>query len=400
MTTSETESLAHGQDRIPGDCPIPRSEVLTGIEFLEGHACYTNADTWYPSWGDDDVLYSPWTDGYVRPGGRDEPFDDAHPGVKCYSIDGPAHTAKTSQARIRGGDPLGLTVEVVGGLVEEAAAPYVGRYPCANLVHDGIWYYGTYLLGNSDPEAYVDVGYDILGGFVGFRTSPDRGLTWALTPHTGHDPLFGEDPSAAPVKLGVPHVVDHGRNNEHAPDGKMYLVGHGSLPGGGRTTFMHGDRIHLARVAPSPETVNDASAYEFFAGHDEDGAERWTRDYDGMAPIVRWDDRLGNVAASYVPGLDRYIMVVTRAVLADEYDTMFLEAPRLTGPWSIVTYLPSFGPYAYFINLPTKFMSQDGARAWLCYSATWRKKEPLRGSAFPVGSTYAMCVQEVRFRTA
>lgn len=386
---------------IPADCPLPLSDVIGGVEFLEGHACYTNADTWYPSWGADDVLYSPWTDGYVRDGERDEPFDMDHPGVKCYSIDGPGHTAITAQARILGNDPLALRVEVVGDLVAAAADPYPGRYPCANLVHDGVWYYGTYALGGMDIEgSRSGVGYDVLGPFVGFRTSRDGGRTWTESPHSPAGGLFGEDPAVARVRFGAPHVVDFGRDNEHAPGGYLYLLGHGSRPQAEFDTFMHGDRVHLARVQPHPETVNDPAAYEFFAGLDGNGVERWTTDLDATVPVVEWADRLGTAAATYVPGLDRYVMFVTRGTKPDEYDTVVLEAPRLGGPWSLVSYFESLGPYAYFMNLPSKFLDADGRRAWLCYSANWRKDRPLPAPAYPPGSTYALCMQELRFPPA
>lgn len=380
----------------PAGCPFPRSGVLKGIAFTERHACYTNADTWYPSWAADGALYSPWTDGYVRAGGRDEPFDDDHPGVRCYSIDGPGHTAITAQARIAGDDPLHLTVEVVGEPVPAAAAPYRGRYPCANLVHDGVWYYGTYSLGDFDMgESRCLVGYDVLGPFVGFRTSRDGGRTWTESPHTPSAPLFGEDPEVVPVRFGVPHVVDLGRELEHSPDGKMYLLAHGSRPGAVCATFMHGDYIFLARVPPDPDAVNDPAAYEFFAGHDEGGEPLWTRDFDAMAPVATWEDHLGSVTATYVPGLGRYLMFVTRAITADVYDTMILESPTLTGPWSLVSYLEAFGPYGYFVNLPSKFIDDSGTRAWLCYSANWRKKEPMSSPPAPPGSTYALCLQEL-----
>ena len=58
-------------------------------------------------------------------------------------------------------------VRVWLGVHKAFAAPYGGRYPCASLVHNGIWYYGTYCLDwHQHP-------WDILGPFVGFRLSPD-----------------------------------------------------------------------------------------------------------------------------------------------------------------------------------------------------------------------------------
>lgn len=75
------------------------------------------------------------------------------------------------------------------------------------------------------------------GPFVGFRTSTDFGATWN-EPHykmsNGSDNIFHEsvirDDGAltGKVKFGAPHVVDFGQNMKYSPDGKMYIVGHGS----------------------------------------------------------------------------------------------------------------------------------------------------------------------------
>ena len=67
-----------------------------------------------------------------------------------------------------------------------------------------------------------------LGPVVGFRISKDFGKTWTDTPHTPAKPLFGETGMwGYPVKIGSPHFVDFGKNMEHSPDGKAYLVAHG-----------------------------------------------------------------------------------------------------------------------------------------------------------------------------
>ena len=60
---------------------------------------------------------------------------------------------------------------------------------------------------------------------------------------------------------------------EHSPDGKAYLVGHGAVepdakPRYANLSWISGDQIYLTRVTPSPETINDSSKYEYFAGLD------------------------------------------------------------------------------------------------------------------------------------
>ena len=120
----------------------------------------------------------------------------------------------------------------------------------------------------------------------GFQISRDFGKTWEPSPHTPEKPLFPEPAKfLGPVKMGAPHFVDFGKNMEHSPDGKAYLVGMGaeendpkprpaSSPAsrvkpikwstGCTSDFAHAnlswitaDQAYLARVTPSPETIND-----------------------------------------------------------------------------------------------------------------------------------------------
>ncbi|MCX6620368.1 MAG: hypothetical protein NTY38_04705, partial [Acidobacteria bacterium] len=200
----------------PPGCPFPQSTALGGIEFTGRAASYGNADTWYPSWAADGHLYSPWTDGTVN-------------GVRSNS-NGIRQNgqAATGQAKISGDSPLHLTVTEVR-LYTNDCRPYGGRYPCGSLVHNGVWYYGTYCLADTDGDPSKELNWDILGPFVGFRTSRDSGQTWTDTPHTPAAPLFREPLQLnGPVQIGVPHFVDFGRNMEHSPDGKAYLVAHGA----------------------------------------------------------------------------------------------------------------------------------------------------------------------------
>ena len=42
------------------------------------------------------------------------------------------------------------------------------------------------------------------------------------------------------------------------------------------------------------------------------------------------------------------------------FDTYILEAPALTGPFALVTYMPKFGMQAYFVSLPSAWMGMVG----------------------------------------
>ncbi len=356
----------------PADCPLENSTGLVGVAFTGRHRTYTSADTWYPSWASDGHLYSPWTDGRVD---------------QVRSSSGPKNWT-TGHAKIAGDDPLDLEV-IPLGLHHAPATPYGGRYPCGSLVHEGVWYYGTYCL---DKQKYP---WDIMGPFVGFRISKDFGKTWTDTPCTPAKPLFGESAKdGAKVKLGSPHFVDFGKNMQHSPDGKAYLTGHGATRPDAACSWISGDQIYLARVTPTVENINDASKYEFFAGHDAAGEAVWTHDFAKIRPLIDWNDRCGCVTMTYNAALKKYLMCFTDGGTSglDAYDTTIVESDRITGPWRVVAFMKEFGDQAYFVNIPSKFISPDGRTAWLCYSHGWHKKDHPN----PPGSRYAMCLYEFR----
>ena len=243
----------------------------------------------------------------------------------------------------------------------------------------------------------------MLGPFVGFRTSTDYGRTWHDTKHTPAHPLFPEpDHFAGKVKLGLPHFVDFGRDMEHSPDGKAYLVSHGAsgtnpTPREASLSWITADEIYLARVTPSIRNMDDASAYEFYAGNDAKGSPLWSHDFAKIKPLVTWNNRMGSVTMTYDAPLKKYLMAVTDGgTTIAKFNTYILESDRITGPFKLVTYMKDFGVQGYFVNFPAKFISADGRRAWLSYSANFTNGY-LHTSykADPPGSGYWWTLQEV-----
>jgi hypothetical protein len=61
-----------------------------------------------------------------------------------------------------------------------------------------------------------------------------------------------------------------------------------------------------------------------------------------------------------------------------------------------VAYLKDFGEQAYFLNFPSKFISEDGKTLWLCYSGNfatgWNNMEI---KSNPPGSAYGLVMQEI-----
>jgi hypothetical protein len=374
----------------PADCPFPQSADITAVGFTGRHIRYADADTWYPSWAEDGNLYSPWTDGIVN-------------GVESNSA---GSKATTGFATILGNDPLKLQI-VNAGVFPGNPAPYGGRYPCGSLAYNGVWYYGTYCLLDSDGDPSKGLNWDILGPFVGFRYSTDRGKTWHETPHTPFHPLFDEPQKpGGKVKMGAPHFVDFGRNLQYSPDGKAYLVGHGAAapdpkPRDANLSWITGDQIYLARVTPSLEKINDRSAYEFFAGFDASGNPTWSNDFLRIKPLVDWNNNCGCVTMTYNRPLNRYLLIITDGGnTISRFSTYILESESITGPFKLVVYMRNFGEQGYFVNIPSKFISSDGRTAWLCYAANFTNgylHTNYRDN--PPGSGYGMTLQEIVLST-
>jgi hypothetical protein len=386
-SSSESIGLKAWPSEPPADVPFAPSQEVTGIAFTGRYAHYGNADTWYPSWASNGNLYSPWTDGKVN-------------GVSSTSSTLSGARATTGYATIIGDDPLHLTITDVG-VYPASPLPYGGRYPAGSLVYDGVWFYGTYCLRETPGKK---LNWDILGPFVGFRYSTDYGHTWHESPHTPARSLFGE-PAAkwGPVKLGLPHFVDFGKNMEYSPDGKAYLVSQGASepdpkPRDANLSWITGDQIYLARVKPSIKTINRRSEYEYFAGHDAQGHELWTREFSKIQPLIDWNNNAGNVAMTYDAPLKKYLMAVTDGGnTIGKFNTYILESSKIIGPWRLVVYMRNFGEQGYFVNFPSKFISKDGRTLWLSYSANFTNGYLHTDyKSNPPGGGYWWTLQEVR----
>lgn len=387
----------------PADCPFVQSKELTGIKFLGIKRGFHVGDTWYPSWADDDKLYSPFTDGDCPrlDGGRDLSISDGNV-PQGYGVE----RTSTGQAVIEGDDPVNLKIYSLG-LSHVSALPYHGRYPAGSLVYNKVWYYGTYCLDPKGSTPYGDKVYNWpwLGPFVGFRYSTDYGRSWVECPLSPQNPLFGESGlNGYPVKIGSPHFVDFGKNMQYSPDGKAYLVAHGAdvsdkLPRFWNASWITGDQIYLLRVTPSIENMNDISKYEFYAGKDGKENPVWTNDFKQIKPLMEWNNNMGCVTVTYNAPLKKYIMCITDGGnTCSKMNSYILEAKDITGEWKLVSYLKNFGEQAYFLNIPSKFISMDGKTAWLLYSGNFATDwNGTQIKTNPPGSHYGMVLQKIEF---
>jgi len=379
----------------PAGCPFEPSKELTGIGFLGIKSGFHYGDTWYPAWASNDTLYSPWTDGTTK---RSDGYSD-----ESSSGDGKLHNF-TGQGVMIGDDPTSIQAYSTG-IYKSPSAPYQGRYPCGSLIFNNIWYYGTYCLDPLGETKYGDqtINWPWMGPFVGFRYSKDYGHTWKECPHTPEKPLFGETGiNGYPVKIGSPHFIDFGKNMQYSPDGKAYLVAHGADTTDTKGRFWNdswitGDQIYLLRITPTIENMNDPSKYEFYAGKDLNGRAIWTRDFRKIKPLLEWNNNMGCVTITYNAPLKKYLMCITDGGnTCSKMNTYILESDQITGTWKLVTYMKNFGEQAYFVNIPSKFISKDGKTAWLLYSGNFAPNwngETIMSN--PPGSHYGLVLQKV-----
>jgi hypothetical protein len=376
----------------PAGCPFAWSSEVLGLAFTGRAATQHFCDTWMPAWASDGTMVSPWQDGVLLT----PPFRNLGGWL------GTSEPAQNGWARIAGDDPQDLLMPAAG-LAGATKGSWAGRYPAAMFEHDGTIYFGTRFTAvfdvNGNPTSDLSAMYRWGNGpFAGFRTSTDGGASWTESPCTPTQPLFPETATGSTrVKFGQPYLVDFGRNQSGSPDGKVYFVSTGSVDGSQAADHLNDDQVYLCRVSPSVSAVNDASKYEFYAGNGT-----WSASFAASRPILEWRNHFSGATATWNPGLGKFLLfaylngytVTGGSTSFQNFDTYVLEAPALTGPWSLVAYLPSFGTQGYYPNLPSKFLSADGRTGWMWYGANF---SPFDRASDPPGSGYHLCQQEVRF---
>ena len=96
----------------------------------------------------------------------------------------------------------------------------------------------------------------------------------------------------------------------------------------------------------------------------------WVPTLDAAVPLLRWDTRMGVTTMTWVPALGKFLVCVgTPSVspsMVGPFDTYILEGDTLTGPFSLVAYMPQFG------------VSVGCARARACVRARGEGARPAR----------------------
>ena len=304
-----------------------------------------SADTFYPTWAADGNLYTGFTDGNVCDYETRKCVNAKSEGSRPSDID--FHVTH-GQAAIVGDDPFTLNMTKVKSFTGSSAWPYGGRFPSGSLVYNGTWFYGTYYVPNY-PNAPLVGGF--LGPTVDFRHSCDMGETWVeprMNATSPSDNLFGEEgclmadllkPYACKkrIKFGTPHWVDFGKELEHSPDGKAYIVAHGASSPSSSELWMLGDQVYMARVSPTIADINDRSKWEFYSGGHGASAKWVTGDVSKATPLIEWTNHTGSTTMTYFAGIKNIVLSICTSsnypvMDGGDYDTYFLESVSVTGP--------------------------------------------------------------------
>ena len=116
-----------------------------------------------------------------------------------------------------------------------------------------------------------------------------------------------------------------------------------------------------------------------------------TGDVSKAAPLVEFTNHTGCTTMTYFAGIKKHVMSINTAshyptMDGGDFDTWFLEADDITGPWSLVTFMKNFGPQVYFSNFPSKFSAKQANTSAKTYDG-----------GNPPNSAYHMNLQQARF---
>jgi hypothetical protein len=311
--------------------PYPQSRVIAGVEFdFSTHRRLApGSDNWPMTWADDGHQYTAWGDGGGFGGTNQQ-------GRVALGV-----------ARIEGGPEDYTGTNVWGGVEAENPAQFEGKsYGILSL--DGV----LYMWVGCQPGKHLR--------WCQLAWSADHGAHWKLA-----DWRFRfED------HLTIPTLLNFGQDYAGARDEYVYSYyihptwGPDQAPGGNYGFDVHRPgRVYLSRVPKA--RLLERGSYEFFAGLDQNGEPRWSRNLASKAPVFEDPNGVGwNLSVSYAASLNRYLLCTEHAATHVGKLGIF-DAPAPWGPWSTVAYEDAWGAgsievSAFYWSFPNKWLASDG----------------------------------------
>ena len=233
---SQTDDVAPAADRgptrfttqdPPSDLipPYPPSDFIESLTVDAHRVSIGDGDNWANTWGDDDRMYSFFTDGRGF---------DRKKRVSCAPV-----IIKGHPPQISGRDLVSPT-----GTIPDPSGKN-SRKVCGLLMVDGVLY--AWVRNLNLPDAPKGTG-------AGMMVSTDRGRTWEWVDWNWPE-------------LGYPVWMNAGRNYQAAPDDYAYY-----LSPDGPSAYADYPHLVLGRVPVA--SIRDQAAHEFFAGLASPGVPR------------------------------------------------------------------------------------------------------------------------------
>lgn len=304
--------------------PYPASRVITRLDWAPKETILRKAedsDNWPITWGDDDLLYTAYGDGYG--------FKPFVPEKLSMGL----ATVKGSPQDFEGVNLRSETAEFKGG-------GRAGRKASGILMVDGVLYLLARNLDNSQ-----------------LAWSADHGRSW-----TWSDWKFS-------TSFGCPTFLNFGRNYAGARDSYVYIYSQDHA-----SAYQAADRMVLARVPK--DRIRERPAYEFFTGLDAGNQPLWSRDIAARGAVFAYPNRCFRSAVTYSAALRRVLWVqIIPGPEGTKRDTRFegglaiYDAPEPWGPWTTAYFSEHWdvGP-GDTASFPAKWMSGDGKTLHLVFS--------------------------------
>lgn len=310
--------------RLPVESP-----AISGIEWAPESEIVRLAegiDNWPLTWAEDGALITAYGDGWG--------FEPAVPEKLSLGL-----------ARVYGDPPEIEGVNIRSSTAEQLGDGPKGKKASGMLMVGGVLYMWVRNANNEGRECQL-------------ARSDDHGESWSWS-----DWHFAE--------LGYCAFLNFGRNYEGARDDFVY-----SYSPDTSTAYHDTDRAVLLRV-PKDRAMKRV-AYEFFAGLTEDGAPRWTSDFEERAAVITVPGGVNRLDVVYNAPLRRYLMTM-RDQESDERNRFAVyAAPQPWGPWRTVFATRQLDDTNHLHHdnfdwgeaqhFPSKWISDGGTTMYLVFS--------------------------------
>lgn len=305
------------------------SKTITGISLgtpfqynVNYPSQYTNGDTWYSTWADNDVTYISGNDFYNWNGASPTSnmaissittFDSSTVGtlVNSMSIFGTQFTTGGSD---------GATWKTIG-LISVNGVLY--------------WF--------ASREVYGSSGTGFIQTALSSQLikSSDHGVTWTPLPPAGVQPYAS--PMFTTTKFSTPGFIQYGKdyqgNTAHNSNNYVYAISNDG-------SWNNGSKFYLGRVLVSNIGNLSAADWSFYIGGDGMSDASWNSSPSSAVSILSSPQALGQTSAQYIPAFDCYVMFGwyypslknTGGVTDTISDTIWTYYVSKTpwGPWEVI----------------------------------------------------------------